>query len=127
MKAFHIALATALLATGGAATAQTTSDAQCLVVSNAFAGQAKEPNQQKLAEAAVYFYLGRVANTMTTAQLKTLLEAQVKTLTSANAGEIMNKCAATIQSKVEMLKSMAGPAAKPAATKPAATKPTPTR
>ena len=110
MKILSIALAGALLATA--------SDAQCIVVSNVFAGQAKDPQQKKVAELSVYFYLGRVGSQMATAQLKTLLDAQAKTLTQQNAGPIMNKCAAAIQGKVDMLKAMAA-AAKPAAAKPA--------
>ncbi len=118
MKALGIALATALLTTGGAAAAQTAGDAQCIVVSNVFASQAKDENAKKIAEASLYFYLGRIGNQMTAAQLKALLDAQAKTLTQANAGPTMNKCAAAIQAKVEMLQSMA-PAAKPAPAKPA--------
>ena len=119
MKASYVALAAALLATGGAASAQTASDAQCIVVSNAYAGQAKNPEAQKVAEAAVYFYLGRISNSMTAAQLKALLDSQIKTLTQANAGPTMQKCAATIQAKVDMLKSIGAPAAKPAPAKSA--------
>lgn len=131
MKTLNIALAAALLVTGGAATAQTASDAQCLVVSNAFASQVKEPQAQKIAEASVYFYLGRISNSMTAPQLKALLEAQAKTLTNASAPGVMNNCAAAIQTKVNLLQSLApkqaaAPATKPAVTKPA-TKPTPTR
>lgn len=117
MKAFHLAFAAALLAGSGAAAAQTANDGQCILVSNAFAGQAKDENAKKIAEAAVYFYLGRIGNQTTAAQLKALLDAQAKTLTQANAGPTMQKCAAAIQAKVDMLQSLA-PAAKPAA-KPA--------
>lgn len=117
MKALNIALATALLATGGAAAAQTASDAQCIVLSNAFAGQAKDARAKEIAEASLYFYLGRVGN-MTAAQLKTLLDAQSKTITQANAGPAMSQCAATIKSKVDMLNSIKG-AAKTTPAKPA--------
>ena len=117
MKALNIALATALLATGGAAAAQTASDAQCIVLSNAFAGQAKDAKAKEIAEASLYFYLGRVGN-MTAAQLKTLLDAQSKTITQANAGPGMQKCAAAIQTKVELLKTIAA-TSKPASAKPA--------
>ena len=110
MKALNIALATALLVTGGAAAAQTASDAQCIVLSNAYAGQAKDAEAKEIAEASLYFYLGRIGNQMTAAQLKTLLDAQTKTLTQATAGPAMSKCAAAIQSKVDMLKSLASPA-----------------
>ena len=120
MKIVGIALAAALFATGGAASAQSTSDAQCLVVSNAYASQAKDANAQKIAEASVYFYLGRISNSMTAPQLKALLDAQVKTLNQQNAGPTMQKCAAAVQAKVELLQ---GPA--PKVTKPAAAKPSP--
>ena len=120
MKAFKIALATALLATGGAASAQSAGDGQCLVVSNAFAGQAKEEQARKIAEASVYFYLGRIGNAMTTEQLKILLDAQAKTLNPQNASQVMQRCLAAIQTKAEMLKAL-GP--KPAAAKPAPAKP----
>lgn len=121
MKAVSIAIAAALLVTSGAASAQTASDAQCLVVSNAFASQAKDPKQKGIAEASVYFYLGRIGSQMTAPQLKALLDAQSKTLTQANAGPTMNKCATAIQAKVDLLQSLAPPAKAPAA------KPTPTR
>ena len=117
MKALNILLATALLATGGAAAAQTASDAQCLVLSNAYAGQAKDAEAKEIAEASLYFYLGRVGN-MTAAQLKTLLDAQAKTITQATAGPAMSKCAAAIQTTVDLLKAIAGPA-KAAPAKPA--------
>ena len=110
MKALTIALATALLATGGAATAQTASDAQCILLSNAYAGQAKDAEGKEVAEASLYFYLGRISNSTTAAQLKTLLDAQSKTITQATAGPAMTKCAAAIQAKVDMLKSFAAPA-----------------
>jgi hypothetical protein len=118
MKALGTLTAIALFTTGGAAAAQTASDAQCIIVSNAYASQAKDAEAKKIAEASVYFYLGRISNTMTVAQLKALLDAQTKTLTQANAGPTMGKCAAAIQAKVEMLKSLSA-AAKPAPAKPA--------
>ena len=120
MKTLNILLATTvLLAVSGAASAQSATDAQCIVVSNAFAAQAKEEQAKKIAEASVYFYLGRIGNSMTGPQLKALLDAQSKTLTQANAGPTMEKCAAAIQAKVNLLRSLAPPAAaKPAGTKP---------
>ena len=116
MKALNLALAAALLTTGGAASAQAVNDVQCIVVANAFAGQAKEANAQKVAEAAVFFYLGRLGN-LTSAQLKAQIDAQTRTLNNQNAGPTMQKCAAGVQSKVELLQSAApaAPAAKPAA------------
>ena len=107
MKPLSFAFAAALLVTGGSAAAQTASDAQCILVSNAFASQSKDANQQKAAEASVYFYLGRISNQMTATQLKTLLDQQSKTITEANAGATMNKCFSDIQTKVRLLQSIA--------------------
>ena len=103
MKTLNIALAAALLATGGAATAQSAGDAQCIIVSNAFASQTKDTEQQKAAQAAMYFYLGRIGDSMTGPQLKALLDQQMKTITNANAGDTMNKCFATIKARVDLL------------------------
>jgi len=116
MKAIKILVGATLVVTGGAATAQTASDAQCILVSNAFANGAKDANQQKAAEASLYFYLGRIGNQVTGTQLKTLLDQQAKTLTEQNAGATMNKCVEAIQTKVQLLQSLAkpAPAAKPA-------------
>ena len=113
MKAITLILAAALLASGGAATAQTASDAQCIVLANAFAKDAKDAGQKQAAEAALYFYLGRLGDTMKPAQLKALLDAQTKSLTNETAGPAMDKCVAAIQAKIEMMQSLAGPAPAP--------------
>lgn len=102
-----------MLMTTGAATAQSASDAQCIIVSNAFAGQSKDAEQKAAAQSSMYFYLGRISNTMTAPQLKALLDAQMKTITNANAGDTMNKCFATIKSRVALLESL-DPNPKPA-------------
>lgn len=114
MKALPAAVAAALLFYGGAAIAQTAGDAQCIVVSNAYAAQATDANAKKIAEAAVFFYMGRISNSMTPAQLKAMLDAQIKTLTPATAPGVMNKCAAAFQAKLSMLQSVGAPV-KPAA------------
>ena len=112
MKTLLAVTAAALLMTSGAATAQSASDAQCIILANAFAKDAKEPNAQKTAEAALYFYLGRIGSTMTKTQLKALLEQQSKTLTDDNASATMNKCVQAIQAKIQLLQSLSPPPAK---------------
>jgi hypothetical protein len=116
MTATRFLIAAALLMTGGAASAQSASDAQCFILSNAFAQQAKEPNDQKAAEVAVYFYLGRIGAQETAAQLKSLFEAQAKTITEANAGTLMNACIKNVQDKMQLVQSLSP--AKPAEAKP---------
>jgi hypothetical protein len=116
MKFTRIALAAALVMTSGAATAQSATDAGCILVSNAFAKDAKDPKAQQAAQAALYFYLGRVSDSTSAAQLKALFEAQSKTINETNAGPMMNKCVQAIQSKFQLLQSLGGkpaPAAAP--------------
>ena len=121
MKTVTIALGAALLATSGAAAAQSATDARCILLANVFAQQAKEPNAQKAAEASMYFYLGRISASTTAAQMKALFEAQGKTITNENAGTLMSECAKAVQAKVEMLESFGpkqAPAAQPKAAQP---------
>ena len=117
MNVTRIAFATALLASGGAAVAQSATDAGCILVSNAFAQQSKDPQAQKLAEAAMYFYLGRIGDRETPAQLKALFDAQAKTITDATASTMMNACVKNFQAKMEMMQGIAAqskPSAPPA-------------
>src|ERR1041385_9448864 len=116
MKTATIALAAALLMTSGAAAAQSATDAQCILLSNVFAQAAKTPEAQKAAQASFYFYLGRIGAQATAAQLKTLFDAQGKTITDAKAAEMMNACVKTVETRVDLLQSLApqaAPAKKP--------------
>ena len=115
MKMIKLAIAASLVATSGAATAQSTTEARCIVLANVFAQQAKDQNAKMLAEASLYFYLGRIPDGTSSAHLKTLFDAQAKTITETNAGPTMNKCVQAIQSKFQLLQSLSGnaPAAPP--------------
>jgi len=117
MKATRIALAAALLLSSEAALAQTAGDAGCIIVSNAFAQSATDPEAKKLAEASLYFYLGRIGDHATAAQLKVLLNQQAKTLTDATAGNVMTACIKALQDKVQLVQSLS-PQAKPPQSKP---------
>jgi hypothetical protein len=103
----RIAFAAALLATSGAAAAQSATDANCFILSNAFAQNAKEPNAQKAAEAASYFYLGRIGSHASAAQLKALFDAQAKTITDATAPAMMSDCIKELQAKADLVQSLA--------------------
>ena len=110
MKAFSIvSVAAVLLAGSASASAQTTTEARCIVLSNVFAKEGKDDAAKKLAEAAFYFYLGRVSPQATSAQLKAQLDAQMRTITDANAGTLMSECIKNVQSRVQLLQSIAGP------------------
>ncbi len=115
MKIARIAIAAALLTASGGAAAQSATDLGCLLISNAFAKDAKDANAQKLAQASVYFYLGRIGTSATAAQLKAQMDAQAKTITQANAGAKMNACVQDFQSKMQLVESLGPGPAKPAA------------
>jgi hypothetical protein len=115
MKLAPLALAAALLATSTAATAQSATDARCILLANAFAAQSKDTNQRKLAEDSLYFYLGRINGQPTAAQMKSVMDAQAKTLTDANAGTLMGECVKAVQAKVQLLQTLAAQQPKPPA------------
>ena len=107
MKSIRIALAALLIATSGAAGAQSGADARCILLANVFAAQTKDPGAQKVAEAALYFYLGRINPTETVAQMKALFDQQSKTITDANAGQLMGDCVKPVQEKVQLIQTLA--------------------
>jgi hypothetical protein len=109
MKPLPIVLAAALLVTGGAANAQSASDARCLVLATGFANQATDAKQQKIAEDTLYFYLGRVAAQPNSAELKATLDAQSKSISDANAATLMAECVSAVKSKVQLLQTLARP------------------
>lgn len=113
MNGLRLAIGTFLLVVGGAASAQSATDARCLLLSNAFANGAKDENAKKAAEAAGYFYLGRISEHATVAQLKPVLEREAKSISDATAGPQMQACVKAIQDKVQLVQSMA-PATPPA-------------
>lgn len=122
MKALAPILAATLLVAGTAASAQSAPDAQCLILSNVLAKQAKDAQSQQAAQVAVYFYMGRVRDGITAAQLKTLFDTAAKGITEANAGQKMGDCLKAVQAKGDLLQSISSPppaaAAQPAQPKP---------
>lgn len=110
MHATRFFIAAALLMSGTAAAAQSASDAQCFILSNLFAAQSKDAQQQKAAEASLYFYLGRIGSNATATQVKTLFDAQAKTITETNAATLMNGCIKTLQGRMQLIQSLNPPA-----------------
>lgn len=107
MNLTRFAIAAALLTTSGTAAAQSATDAGCFLVSNAFAQNSTDANSKQAAEAASYFYLGRIGSQATAAQLKALFEKQAKTITDATAPTMMNACMKELQAKAELVQSLA--------------------
>jgi hypothetical protein len=118
MKMIKLAIAASLLATGAGAAAQSATEARCIVLANIFGQQAKDDNAKQLAQASLYFYLGRMTGQPTAAQMKAALDQQAKTLTDANAGQLMGDCVKPVRDKVLLLQAIspqqpAKPPAKP--------------
>lgn len=111
MRVTPFIIGAALLMSSGAVSAQTATDAQCLLLSNAFGRNAKDADAQKTAEATVYFYLGRIRDQTTAAQLKSLFDQASKTVTQANAATLMDSCVKNVQSKMDLVQSVANPQA----------------
>ena len=93
MKSSRFALAVILLATSGAAAADSGTDARCILL----------------------------ASTATTAQMKALFDKQAATITDANAGGLMAECVKGVESKIEMMQTLAAQET-PAVTPPPATR-----
>ena len=81
--------------------------AGCLLVSNAFANSATDDKDKTLAKASLYFFMGRVENGTTAAQLKAAFAQQEKLINNANAAEVMNACLKLVQAKSDLLQSVA--------------------
>ena len=118
MKTIRLAIAaTALLSLGSAAAAQSATDARCIILSNVFAKQAKDDNARKLAEASMYFYLGRIGHA-SSAQVKAQFDQQSKTISDTNAGGLMADCVKGFQSELQLIQTLAGGDATPPPAKP---------
>lgn len=86
-----------MAAAAAPASAQSTGDVRCLIVSNLFAKMSKDPKQKAIAEMSKFYYLGRLHGRIAPAQLQAQAVAQAKTLTQANAGPAMTACARQLQ------------------------------
>ena len=84
-------------------------DVRCLLASNFFGHAAKDPQQQKIAQAAAAFYLGRLDARISTQQLVSAEIAQAKTMTKDSLGPTMNNCAKRLIQKGIAQRALAGP------------------
>jgi hypothetical protein len=95
----------ALLVAGGLAAAPApaaaqSADVKCLLVSNLYSKAAKEPKARQVAEAAKFFYLGRVHGRLGEPQLKAQMQALQKVITAKNSGSTMTTCARGMEAAV---------------------------
>lgn len=72
---------------------------RCLMLSNLYVNSAKDDQGRKAAQATRLFYLGRVDDGLTEAQLESTMLAEGKAITPATAGDEMNKCARTLEQR----------------------------
>jgi hypothetical protein len=101
------AIASALLAAPAPAVAQATNDVRCLLASSVYAKAGKDPKARQLADAAKYFYLGRVHGRLNAAQLKAAMSAEGKKMTGAMAAQAMTACAREVQNAARLAQSVA--------------------
>ena len=113
MKARLVALAIAILTTASGPPAKIApsvkvppTTAGCLVVSNAFAKTLIDDKSRRTAQAALYFFLGRIDDRITAAQLKGTLEEQARLINNSNAPELMNSCLKLVQARAQLLLSI---------------------
>lgn len=81
------------------------SDVRCMLVSNVFANNGKDPQAKQFASAANLFYSGRVS-ALPSATISTALAAEAKQLTTANAAPIMNACAERMTESLKQLQTL---------------------
>ena len=81
-------------------------DVRCLLASNIFATQEKDPAKKQMSIGAAFFYLGRLGARVSPAQLKTQIIAQGKTLNAQTAGPLMTSCVREIGAKQQMMQAV---------------------
>lgn len=100
-----VGIAAALVLSGTPAHAQDVNDVRCLIASNMFVTGAKEEKAKRAADAAKYFYLGRIAGRLSAGQLEAELVAQQKTITTKNASSVMGACFEALQRSAKVVES----------------------
>jgi hypothetical protein len=97
------------LLVGSTASAQPAhNDVQCLLVSNLFAKNGKEPKSKTVGQAAAFFYLGRIDGQMSGDQLKAAVREQQKSVNATNAAAIMARCARRMELGAKSIQSATG-------------------
>ena len=101
-----LAVTGAMIAAGPVAAQSTDQDVRCLMASNVFATQEKDPAKKQVALSSAFFYLGRLNAKANPAQLKAQILAQSKALTAETAGQIMTACAQEVGAKQQMMQGI---------------------
>lgn len=98
------ALGAAMLATP--AQAQSVNDIRCVLASNAASKISKVPNEQRLAESTMQFYLGRIDGKYDKARLTAAFSEQMKSLTGTKLGPTMQACLNYAQQRMRFVQSV---------------------
>ena len=101
-----LAAAGAVIAAGPVAAQNTDQNVRCLITSNVFATQEKDPAKKQVAVSSAFFYLGRLDTKTNPAQLKAQIVAQGKTLTPQTAGPVMTACAQEVGAKQKLMEGI---------------------
>ena len=97
-----------LVALAGAAHAEppVNENIRCIMLSNLYANGAKDEHLREIASDSRFFYLGRIADSMTEAQIKAAAIAEGKTISNANAGAEMNRCAEPMIARAKLMSAV---------------------
>lgn len=90
----------------GPALAQSNNDVRCVLASNAATKVSKSVNEQRVAEATMHFYLGRIDGKYDSARLQAAFATQLKTLTGKNIGPTMQACYAYAQQRMQFVRGV---------------------
>jgi hypothetical protein len=101
-----------LLAVIAAPSSAQSREVGCLLASSTVAPQLTDPKARQLAEAVTYFYLGRLATSITPEQLKLSFAEQRKALQGKNANAVMNACLGPVRERAKIAQSAAQAAPK---------------
>ena len=83
------------------------SDVRCMLVSNVFANNDKNPQAKQVASAASLFYSGRVS-ALPNAAIQSAVATEAKQLTAANAAPTMTACAQRMTGALQQLQKLGG-------------------
>jgi hypothetical protein len=76
------------------------------MASNFFAKSASDANARKVAEAASYYFLGRVSAKLNDSQLRSALAAEQKALRGSNMNSVMQQCTRIVRSNAERVQNL---------------------
>ena len=95
------------IAAAAPAAAQTVDqDVKCMLASNVFATQEKDPQRKQIAQASALYYFGRVDGRVPLPQLKDKILTVGKSFTPATLGPVMTTCARQLQDRQKALQDV---------------------